>query len=188
MMSVPAQALNIIRDTQIEKTLEVWSAPILKEAGLSNDQVRLVLVNSDQVNAFVAGGANIFIYAGLIEKAEYPEEIKGVIAHEIGHITGGHLIAGRKAIERASFQSILATALGIGAAILTGDGRAAAAISAGGSGAATAGFLSHSRIQESAADQAGFQYMEDAGVNPQGIVSFLEKLEGQELLPASQQS
>ena len=187
-MPVNARALNVIRDTQIEKILESWTAPLLEEAGLSSDQVRLVLVNSDQINAFVAGGANIFIYAGLIEKAEYPEEVKGVIAHEIGHITGGHLIASRKAVGRASFQSILATAVGIGAAILTGDGRAAAAISAGGSGVAATGYLSHSRIQESAADQAGYKYLEAAKENPQGIVSFLEKLEGQELLPASQQS
>ena len=190
MIATPAKAqgLSIIRDTEIENLLEKWAEPILRQAGLTTDQVRLVLVDSDEVNAFVAGGSNIFIYAGLIQKAEYPEEVIGVLAHEAGHITGGHLIASRRAIEKASYQSILATALGIGAAIATGDAGAASALSIGGSGLAQRGFFGHSRIQESATDQAGLKYLDGANINPQGLVSFLEKLEGQELLPASQQS
>jgi predicted Zn-dependent protease len=185
---VHARGLSIIRDTQIENILEQWSEPVLKSAGLDNDQVRMALVNSGDVNAFVAGGANIFIYAGLIQTAEYPEEVIGVIAHEIGHITGGHLIASKQAMKRSSYQSILSTVLGIGAAIVTGNGGAAGAISSGGSGLAINNYLSHSRIQESAADQAGLKYLKDTDINPKGLVSFLEKLEGQELLPASQQS
>jgi predicted Zn-dependent protease len=183
-----AQGLSIIRDTEIERTLEKWIAPVLDAAGLSQNQVNVILVNSDEVNAFVAGGANIFIYAGLIQKAEYPEEVIGVMAHEVGHITGGHLIATRQAMERASFQSILGTVLGVGAAIATGDGGAAGAISVGGSGLAQRGFFSHSRVQESAADYAGIKYLNDAGMTAEGIATFLEKLEGQELLPASQQN
>ena len=183
-----AQGLSIIRDTEIERTLDKWVEPILSQAGLSNDQVNIALVNSGDVNAFVAGGSNIFIYSGLIQTAEYPEEILGVIAHEVGHITGGHLIASRRAMEKASYQSMLAMVLGVGAAIATGDGGAASAISIGGSGLAQRGFYGHSRIQESAADQAGLKYLAGTDINPQGIVSFLGKLEGQELLPASQQS
>lgn len=185
---VSAQGLSIIRDTEIEATLEAWAEPVLQAADLTTDQVRIILVDSDNVNAFVAGGANIFIYAGLIEKADYPEEVTGVIAHEIGHIAGGHLIANRRAIERASYQSILATALGIGAAILTGEGAAASAVALGGSGLAQGGFLGHSRAQESAADQSALKFFERAEMNPQGLVSFLQKLEDEELLPASRQS
>jgi len=183
-----ANAISVIRDTEIESYLKEWSAPVMTSAGLSSDQVNLILVDSDDINAFVAGGSNIFIYTGLIDAAEYPEELIGVIGHELGHITGGHLIASKRAIERASYQSILATVLGIGAAVASGDSRAAGAISAGGSGLAASGYLSHSRVQESAADQAGLKYLNNSNVNPAGIVSFLQKLEGQELLPASQQS
>lgn len=187
-MPTTSQAMSIIRDTEIENILQKWSEPVLKAADLKPNSVDIILVNSDSVNAFVAGGANIFIYSGLIEASEYPEEVIGVIGHEIGHIVGGHLIATKDAMEKASFQSILANVLGIGAAIVTGDGRAASAISLGGSGFAANGFLSHSRVQESAADQAGLSYLKKADINPNGLVSFLEKLEGQELLPASQQS
>jgi len=130
---VQSQGLSVIRDTEIENILQQWAEPVLETAGLSNDQVRIVLINSPEINAFVAGGANIFIYSGLVLQA-------------------------------------------------------AGAISAGGSGVAASGFLTHSRVQESAADQAGLKYLEGAQVNPTGIVSFLEKLQDQELLPASQQS
>lgn len=187
-VAVQAQGLSIIRDTEIEATLESWAEPVLKAADLTPEQVRIILVDSDSVNAFVAGGANIFIYSGLIEKADYPEEVTGVIAHEIGHIAGGHLIANRRAIQRATYQSILATALGIGAAILTGESQAAAAVTMGGSGLAHGGFLGHSRAQESAADQSALKFFEKAEMNPQGLVSFLRKLEGEELLPAARQS
>jgi predicted Zn-dependent protease len=111
-----------------------------------------------------------------------------VMAHEIGHIKGGHLIAGRKAQERASYQSILGTVLGVGAAILGADGRAVGALSTGGAGLGIQGYFGHSRTQESAADQAALTYFENAGRSPEGLVTFLQKLEGQELLPASQQS
>lgn len=187
-LPVQARGLNIIRDSEIETVLNKWAAPIFRAAGLSPSQVQIVLVNEGEVNAFVAGGSNIFIYAGLIQKAEFPEEVIGVMAHETGHITGGHLIATRRAAERASYQSMLASVLGIGAAIATGDGSAASAVALGGSSMATSGYLSHSRAQESAADQAALRYFRDAGMSPEGLVTFLQKLEGQELLPANQQS
>jgi len=188
VLPVQARGLNIIRDSEIESALNRWAAPIFRAAGLSPSQVQIILVNEDDVNAFVAGGSNIFIYAGLIQKAEFPEEVIGVMAHETGHITGGHLIATRLAAERASYQSILASVLGIGAAVATGNGGAASAVALGGSSMATSGYLSHSRAQESAADQAALRYFKDAGMSPEGLVTFLKKLEGQELLPASQQS
>lgn len=177
----------IIRDTEIEDILSEWSAPILKAAGIGSNGVNVVLVQNDALNAFVAGGANIFLYTGLIQRTESPEELLGVYAHELGHITGGHLIAGRQAMERASYESILGTIIGVGAAVL-GGGSAAGAGAAAGQSIAAANFLSHSRMQESSADQAALSFFEGAGLNPDGLGSFLGKLESEELLPASQQS
>ena len=177
----------IIRDVEIENTLKEWAAPLLEAADLAPDSVNIVLVQSPQINAFVAGGATIFIYTGLIQATDHPGELIGVIAHEIGHIEGGHLIGQRQAVKRASYESILATVLGLGAAILTGDGRAASAISLGGQGLAARRFLSHSRVNESAADQAAVKYLETAEMNPEGLASFFEKLSNQELLPTHQQ-
>lgn len=183
-----AMAQSIIRDTEIENTFRGWMAPLLKSANLGADSVNLILVNSPQVNAFVAGGANIFIYTGLIDKSESPGEIVGVMAHELGHIAGGHLIGGRAALERASYESILGAILGIGTAIVTGNGEAASAIAMGTSSMAQRRFLAHSRVNESSADQAALRFMDDAKINPEGLKTFLQKLEMQELVPADQQS
>ena len=189
--SVRAQSGNapiIIRDTEIENILHQWLTPLAKAAGIAPKGVNLVLVQSPQLNAFVAGGANIFLYTGLIERTENPGELIGVMAHELGHIAGGHLIATREAYRRASYESILGAFIGIGAAIATGNGGAASAIISGSGNVAQRRFLSHSRVQESAADQAALRYMESAQYNPRGLASFFSKLESEELLPTHQQS
>lgn len=184
----PASAQVIIRDTEIEEYMGEWFAPIFKAAGMSPDQVKIIIVQDSQINAFVAGGSNIFFNTGLLQKTENPGEVIGVMAHELGHITGGHLIRGREVMEQASYESILSMILGVGAAIATGDGQAATVIGAGGSSMAQRGFLKHSRTFESSADQAALKYFNAAQLNPIGFESFMRKLEGQEMLPSSQQS
>lgn len=181
-------AQTIIRDTEIENYLTEWFTPIFEVNGMHPSQVDVVLVQSNEVNAFVAGGANIFFYTGLIEMTDGPGELIGVMAHELGHITGGHLIRGREALEKASYESILGTILGLGAAVASGDVGAAAAGSSAGTHLAQRRFLSTSRTYESSADQAAINSMKKAGLDPEGLLTFIEKLEGQELLPASQQS
>jgi len=178
----------IIRDTEIESYLSQWFAPILKANGMEKEQIKIILVQSDQVNAFVAGGANIFFYTGLIELTETPEELIGVFAHELGHVTGGHLIRGRQALRQASYESILGSIIGVGTALLSGNGAAANAGISAGQTLAQRRFLSTTRHYESSADQAAISSMVQAGIDPKGVYSFLQKLEGQELLPASQQS
>jgi predicted Zn-dependent protease len=178
----------IIRDSEIEDIIAEWTEPVLKAAGMNKDSVKIIIVQSPSLNAFVAGGANVFFYTGLIERTDNPGELIGVFAHELGHITGGHLIRSRDAMERASYESILGTVLGLGAAMATGNGAVASAIISGSSNIAQRNYLSHSRVNESSADQAALTFLKAAEMNPSGLASFLEKLESEELLPASQQS
>lgn len=179
---------TLIRDTEIEEIFKQWMQPLLVQAHIPQDGVNIVLVQSTDINAFVAGGANIFFYTGLIEKTDSPQEIMGVLAHELGHIAGGHLIKSRAAMERASYESILGMVLGLGAALATGEGEAAGAVIMGSQSMAAGRYLAHSRIQESSADQAAFSYLEGAGFTADGLPSFFEKLQSEELLPASRQS
>lgn len=183
-----SSGLIIIRDTEIENQIREWALPIFKAADMDPDTVKIILVQDDAVNAFVAGGSNIFFYTGLLTRAENAGEIVGVLAHELGHIKGGHLIAGRKAMERASYESILGMILGVGAAIATGDGNAAAAIGTGGASMAQRRYLANSRVFESSADQAALTFMQDAHMSPDGLISFLGKLESEDMLPYDQQS
>jgi predicted Zn-dependent protease len=182
------QAQTIIRDTEIESYLNDWFTPIFEASGMSPRQVKIILVQDNDVNAFVAGGSNIFFYTGLIEKTDNPGELIGVMAHELGHISGGHLVRGREAMEQASYESLLGTIIGLGAAVASGDAGGVAAGSLAGSSVAQRRFLSKARTIESSADQAAISSMNKAGMNPAPFLTFLQKLEGQELLTASQQS
>lgn len=186
--SSQAKAQTIIRDTEIENILREWSEPVIKAANMSPEQVNFILVQNPGINAFVAGGPNIFLFTGLFDAADTPDEIIGVIAHELGHIRGGHLVRAHGAMANASYESLLGALLGIGAAVLTGEGQLGAAISAGAQSSAISRYLAFSRVQESSADQAALQFMEGAQMSPGGLVTFMEKLENQELLPSSQQS
>lgn len=183
-----ANAQIIIRDSEIESYLSEWFTPIFQANNMKPSQVKIILVQSNDINAFVAGGSNIFFFTGLIEKTENPGELIGVMAHELGHISGGHLVRGRAALEQASYESIIGTIIGVGAAVATGNANAAGAGSLAANSVAQRRFLSTARKFESSADQAALTSMNRAGMNPEGLLTFLKKLEGQELLSTSQQS
>lgn len=172
----------VIRDAEIENIIRSYATPLLQSAGIAPGDASLILVRDDQINAFVAGGMNIFIYTGLLRSVESPDEVRGVLAHEIGHIAGGHIARLGAELEQASAQALLSTILGVAVAVAAGRGDAGAAIIAGGQGAAQRGFLSHTRTQESAADQAAFRYLDASGLSASGMVSMLDRLAGQELV------
>lgn len=180
--------ISLIRDTEIENYLKEWAQPVIKAADLDPASVNIILVQDNNVNAFVAGGQNIFLYTGLLMKSKSPEEVIGVIAHELGHIRGGHLIRGQDAMESASYEAMLGSILGIGVAILSGQGGAAGAIAAGSQGMALNKYLSFSRIQEASADQAALGFLERAHLTPRGLIAFMQRLADEELVPSAQQS
>lgn len=166
-------APSFIRDAEIEHTLRAYARPLFKAAGLNGDDVEIYIINSDDLNAFVAGGQRLFIYRGLLERVETPGQLKGVIAHETGHIAGGHLARTRDALANANVKSIVGMILGV-AAMVAGGGEAGAAVVLGSQDAATKSFLSYSRTQESSADQAAITYLNRTGQSGRGMVEFLE--------------
>ena len=107
----------VIRDAEIEDIIRGYATPLLQAAGISPGDVDLILVNDDAINAFVAGGMNIFVYTGLLRRAQSPDEVIGVLAHEIGHIAGGHLARLNSELENASTQALLSAILGVAAAV-----------------------------------------------------------------------
>lgn len=174
--------LPLVRDAEIEHILSRYATPLFKAAGLQSGAVKIYLVQDDTLNAFVAGGQRIFVFTGLILATRHPGELVGVLAHETGHIRGGHLSRTRDAISSAQTISILAALLGGVAAAASGDGRAAGAGVLGGGSAGQQFFLNYSRTQESSADQAAIKLMERAGWSPRGMVDFLGVLDSQDLL------
>jgi predicted Zn-dependent protease len=184
----PTHAQTIIRDQEIEDTLKIFAAPIFDRAGLTPQNVRFIIVKSGDLNAFVAGGQNIFFYTGLILETETVDELLGVMAHETGHIADGHLLRTRESIDKLSTQAVLANILGAAVAIGTGSGQAAVAAATLGGSLTNRLFFRHSREQENAADNAGIRFLKESGLPVDGFAAFMEKLGSQELLPESQQS
>ena len=173
--------MSLIRDAEVENTIRAYAAPLLEAAGLGNGAVRLHIVNDRNINAFVAGGPNLFVSSGMLAVAEEPGEVIGVIAHEIGHIAGGHLVRTRGAIENASAEMILATLLGAGA-LIAGQGEVGTAIISGGQAMAQQSFLRYSRAQEQNADQAAVQLLERTGQSAAGLLRMFRRLQERERL------
>jgi predicted Zn-dependent protease len=179
-----AQSISLIRDAEIEDTLRQMSAPILDAAGLGRDSVRLYIVRDSQLNAFVAGGMNLFLNTGLLMRTENAGQLAGVMAHEVGHIAGGHLSRVGGAQRRAAAEMILATVLGAAAAVAGAPGLGTAIIS-GGQSYAQSGLARFSRSQEQSADQAAVTYLDRAGISSEGLAQFFKILENQNVLAVS---
>lgn len=175
-----AQKISLIRDAEIENTIRLFAAPIFRAAKLNASSVKIHLVNDNSLNAFVAGGQRLFINTGLITTAKNPEQIIGVIAHEVGHIAGGHLARIRNKLANTSAAMIVSAILG-GIAIGAGRGDIGSAVIIAGQGIATRDFLKYSRTQESAADQAALKYLDQAGISAEGFLDFMSLLGEQEL-------
>ena len=173
--------MSLIRDAEIEDTIRAYAAPLLEASGLGEGAVKLHIVNDPNINAFVAGGPNLFLSSGMLSASEEPGEIIGVIAHEIGHIAGGHLVRTRDAMENASTEMILATVLAAGA-IVAGQGEVGSAVLSGGQAMAQQSFLRYSRAQEESADQAAIRLLEMTGQSAEGLLRMFERLEERERL------
>ncbi len=180
-----AQGRSLIRDAEIEATIRDFATPLFHAAGLDPDAIDIYIVKDDTLNAFVAGGQNLFIHTGLLLRTRDPLELIGVIAHETGHIAGGHLARTADAIASASNLALVSTILGVAAAVATGNAGAGAALAVGGSNVAQRSFLEYSRGQESAADHAALTYLDQTGQSAKGLDEFLRTLSGQELLSAT---
>src|SRR6266571_6970456 len=113
----PQKGLPIIRDAEIEQLLRDYTQPILRVAGLTQQNIQVVIINDRSFNAFVADGRRIFVNGGTLMDAENPNQVIGVLAHETGHIAGGHLARMREALASATTQSIIAMILGVGAMV-----------------------------------------------------------------------
>jgi predicted Zn-dependent protease len=177
--------LPIIRDTEIENLMRDYAQPILKVAGLAQQNIKVVVINDRGFNAFVMDGRHIFINAGALFDARTPNEIIGVLAHETGHLAGGHIMRLREKLRQAQTQSIVALLLGAGI-------MAAGAATGGstGSGMAQIGvpaimapqqaiqrdLLAYARTQEDQADHAAVRFLNAAHQSPRGMLTMFQRL------------
>jgi predicted Zn-dependent protease len=189
LVTAPVQAAqkarsgpSMIRDAEIEGLLRSFSKPIFKAASINPNSVKVYVIQDDSINAFVAGGQRIFVNTGLFTKTKSPGEVIGVLAHETGHIAGGHLARLNSELERASTERIIGMLIGAAAMVggaAAGSGEAAQAgqgILAGSQGLVQRNFLSYQRSMESAADQAALTFLASIKANPEGMLSLFQRM------------
>lgn len=173
---------SLIRDAEIEGLLRNMSRPIFKAAGINASAVKVYVLAEDQINAFVAGGQRIFINTGLLTKSRSPSEVIGVIAHESGHIAGGHLARLNSELQQASTERIIGMLIGAAAVVggaaagVDGATKAGSGIIAGSGGIAQRNLLAYQRSMEAAADQAALKYLNATRQSPAGMLSLFQQL------------
>ncbi len=181
---------SILRDTESEQLLREYTRPILRTAGLEKQNIQMVIINDSSFNAFVADGRRIFVNYGAIMQSETPNQLIGVLAHETGHLAGGHLSKLREQLAQAQTQMIIAMLLGAGAMVAGAAG--------GGSGLANAGaaavtgpqemirrsLLSYQRQQEENADRAGVKFLTATGQSPKGMYETFKRFTSESLFAA----
>jgi predicted Zn-dependent protease len=193
-VSIPAHAAdgqNLIRDAEIEGLMRLYSKPIFKAAGINPDAVKVYLIADPRINAFVAGGQRIFINTGLITRSETPNEVIGVLAHESGHIAGGHLAKMNSAMAQASTEQLVGMLVGVAAmvgGVAAGNGDAAKAgqgVIMGSQGLGQRSFLSYQRGMESTADESALKYLAASGQSAKGMLTLFNILANESLASTS---
>jgi len=175
----PAAAQSLLRDSETELLFKEISDPLIEAAGLDPKSVKVVLINDPEINAFVAQGQVVYVHSGLIAATDNVNQLQGVIAHELGHVAGGHAIRIYEGVHKATAITLLSLVLGA-AAIAAGAGDAGMGILSAGQQVAMGSMLAFTRAQESSADQAGATYLSKAGVSGKGSIEFFKKLQNQE--------
>lgn len=180
LLAKPAYAQSVLRDAETEQWLADISRPLVIAAGLDPRNFKVVLLYDNSINAFVAGGQIVYIHSATLTEADNTDMVQGVIAHEIGHITGGHIVRMAEGAKAATGVMLLSLLLGA-AAIAAGAGDAGAGVLMAGQRAALGKFLAFTRVQEASADAAAVTFLDKAGISGRGLLAFFKKLQNQSL-------
>ncbi|WP_167646359.1 M48 family metalloprotease [Mameliella alba] len=188
MAAAPAQAATtLLRDADMEYALRQLAAPILTAAGLSPQQVKIIVIDDGSLNAFVTDTRHIFLHSGLIMRLDSAEALQAVIAHEAAHIANGHIARRLGNLRAARTAAGIGMALAAAAAAAGANSQAAAAAAIGSQSSAMRLFMSHTRAEESAADISSVRFMMRAGVDPRGALEVQKLFRGQEALSVGRQ-
>jgi predicted Zn-dependent protease len=181
----------IIRDTETEQLLREYTRPILRAAGLERQNIQVVIINETAFNAFVADGRRIFVNHGALLQSETPNQVIGVLAHETGHLAGGHLAKLHEQLAQAQTQLIIAMLLGVGAVVAGARSNSNNGLADAGAAALSApqsviqhSLLSYLRQQEENADRAGVKFLTATNQSPKGMYETFKRFTNDSLFAA----
>lgn len=174
---MPAYAASLINDTETEELLTEIVSPLASAANIPDGRLRVHIINSDDFNAFVMGGEDVYVYTGLLTQIKNPSALQAVIAHELGHTLGGHMTQMSARISAEMTRTMLIQALGIGLMVAGGNPSLGAGVLAGSGGIAQQSMLAFTRDEERIADDMGVQLMIDANLDPNGFIDVFRQME-----------
>ncbi len=180
--SAQERGMSFIRDAEIEQLLRDYAAPIFRVSGINEGATKVILVGSRDFNAFVSSGRKVFVNVGVIMESPTPNQVIGVLAHEAGHIAGGHLFRLRQELERAQIWAVAGMLLGAGAVIggsrssqVGVSGNAPMGTILGPMEMARRSLLSYQRSEEQAADKAALRYLTQTGQSAKGMLEVFQR-------------
>ena len=173
---ISAHAVSLINDTEIESVVQEIISPLATAANISPSRMKVFIVNDDEYNAFVMGGEDVYIYTGLLTRVKTPNALRAVVAHEMGHMIGGHMAQMSAAMEAEMKRTLLIQALGLGLMAAGGNPSLGAGVLAGATSVARQSMLSFSRDEERVADDMGLNLMVRADMNPNGFLDVFNQM------------
>lgn len=174
--TITVNAATLINDTEIERGIADIIKPVAQAAKIPSDRLKIYIVNDDDFNAFVRGGEDVFLYTGLLKQIKSPNALRAVVAHELGHTIGGHMvqIADRQRAEMV--RTLIVQALGVGLMVAGGNPTAGVGVLAGSTGIAQQSLLSFTRDEERIADDFAVDLMVAGNENPNGLIEVFEQM------------
>ena len=171
-----ANAATLINDTEIEKEITEIILPVAHAANIDSKRLKIYIVRDDDFNAFVRGGEDVFIYTGLLKRIKNPNALRAVVAHELGHTIGGHMVQISARMHDEMIRTMIIQALGVGLMVAGGNPTAGAGVMAGATGIAQQSLLSFSRDEERMADDMAVDLMVKSNNDPNGLITVFEQM------------
>lgn len=169
-------AATLINDTETEKQIREIILPVVKAAKIPEQRLRVYIVRDDDFNAFVRGGEDVFIYTGLLKQIKNPNALRAVVAHELGHTIGGHMVQISDRMQAEMMRTMIIQALGVGLMVAGGNPSAGAGVMAGATGIAQQSMLSFSRDEERMADDMAIDLMVKSNNDPNGLLEVFNQM------------
>ena len=180
--------ISIISDEETEQYLASVIRPLFQQAGVPFNRNKIYIVNDNSLNAFVGDGNNLFVHSGTLIKADSSDQISGVLAHETGHITGGHILRQKiksQAMQEASLASVIVAGA---AAAASGRGDVAMAVMMGSQSSLLSNYMAYRVEEERSADEAAVKLLSKEQISPQGLMNFMKKIQKQNMLNGIEES
>ena len=176
LLCAPLNAASLIHDTETEKILTELIQPLADAAKIPDGRLKIHIINDDDFNAFVSGGEDVYVYTGLLRQIKKPSAFQSVVAHEMGHMLGGHTAQMADRLSAEIKRTMLIQALGVGLMVAGGNPSLGAGVLAGAGGVAQQSMLAFTRDEERIADSMGVDLMVRAKQNPNGFITVLEQM------------